>query len=525
MAQQCTSRPGDRLRRSSSWLRLVRSSWLAFLVLAALAACAPTPRDAFEATTRHLDAIRDDPALLTAFLRAFPKGGNLHNHLSGTVYAESYILWAIADGLCIDRRKLALVPPPCQGDLIPAAAARHDPALDAALIGSLSMKGFHGGIQARHDHFFAAFDKFAPAERGREGDMLAEALTQAARDHVLYLELMLSPGMPAARRLGKTIGWHRNFGRMRRALRRAGIDRIVSPVRQSVDRYEARARTLLHCAEPARASPGCAVTVRYLAQIIRTYPPAEVFAEDVLAFRLVRSDPRFVGLNIVGAEDNPISLRNYTIDMKMLGYLHRLYPKVPMSLHAGELVPGLRGVRPADLRFHVRQAVEIAHAQRIGHGVDIFHEDHWRQLMAEMAKKHILVEINLTSNADILGVTGDRHPFMTYWRAGVPVALSTDDEGVERIDLTHEYVLATREYHLDFPQLVTLSRNSIAYGFVGGASLWRTPGHFTPVAACAGTTFGTAHPGAACAAFLARSAKARLEWRLEADLWRFEARW
>jgi hypothetical protein len=41
------------------------------------------------------------------------------------------------------------------------------------------------------------------------------------------------------------------------------------------------------------------------------------------------------------------------------------------------------------------------------------------------------VEINLTSNDQILGVHGAMHPFPAYRAAGVPTVLSTDDEGVE----------------------------------------------------------------------------------------------
>ena len=149
-------------------------------------------------------------------------------------------------------------------------------------------------------------------------------------------------------------------------------------------------------------------------------------------------------------------------------------------------------------------------------------EDDWKQLMAEMAARHILVEINLTSNAQILGISGDAHPFMSYWDAGVPVALSTDDEGVERIDLTHEYVRAVQEYHLSFKQLVTLSRTALAYGFIPGANLWADMQRFTPVAACADDEIGEDHPGATCGNFLAGSEKARLQWRLEAELTYFE---
>jgi len=46
------------------------------------------------ATIRRFNAIRHNPALLLPFLREMPKGGDLHNHLSGAIYAESYLRWA-----------------------------------------------------------------------------------------------------------------------------------------------------------------------------------------------------------------------------------------------------------------------------------------------------------------------------------------------------------------------------------------------------------------------------------------------
>jgi adenosine deaminase len=84
----------------------------------------------------------------------------------------------------------------------------------------------------------------------------------------------------------------------------------------------------------------------------------------------------------------------------------------------------------------VRQAVEVAGIDRIGHGVDVMYEQEPEKLLKDMAAKQVLVEINLTSNEDVLGVSGKSHPFPIYCKFGVPVALSTDDEGIERIDLT-----------------------------------------------------------------------------------------
>ena len=82
-----------------------------------------------------------------------------------------------------------------------------------------------------------------------------------------------------------------------------------------------------------------------------------------------------------------------------------------------------------------------------------------------MAARDVAVEINLTSNDVILGVTGDDHPFEIYRAYGVPVLLSTDDEGVSRIDLTHEYARAVETYDLTYAEVKTLSYNSLRYAF------------------------------------------------------------
>jgi adenosine deaminase len=193
-------------------------------------------------------------------------------------------------------------------------------------------------------------------------------------------------------------------------------------------------------------------------------------------------------------------------------FLHAKYPDVKLSLHAGELTLGL--VTPRDLRFHVREAVETAGASRIGHGVDIAYEDGAQALLARMARDKIAVEINLTSNDVILGVKGADHPLALYRKAGVPFVLSTDDEGVSRIDLTNEYLRAVTEQGLNYADLKAAARASLEYAFLPGASLWGTPR--TPVAACA-------KAGPACDAFLGGSRKATAQWRLEREFEAFEA--
>jgi adenosine deaminase len=111
-------------------------------------------------------------------------------------------------------------------------------------------------------------------------------------------------------------------------------------------------------------------------------------------------------------EDGYISMRDYALQMRMLDYLHAQYPKVHITLHAGELSRG-HGA-PEGLKFHIRMAVEEGHAERIGHGVDVMYEDRPWELMKEMAERHVMVEVNLTSNDVILKVRGADHPFMLY---------------------------------------------------------------------------------------------------------------
>jgi adenosine deaminase len=168
-----------------------------------------------------------------------------------------------------------------------------------------------------------------------------------------------------------------------------------------------------------------------------------------------------VALNLVQSEDNLIARSDYTRHMEIVAFLAS---DVPVALHAGELWLG--DVPPPDLTFHIRQAVEIARARRIGHGVALAFEHDMDSLLAEMRTRPVVVEINLSSNAIILGVHGKNHPLATYLAAGVPVVLSTDDAGVSRINMTNEYFRAVHDQALDYPTLKAIARNALIHSFL-----------------------------------------------------------
>jgi adenosine deaminase len=208
--------------------------------------------------------------------------------------------------------------------------------------------------------------------------------------------------------------------------------------------------------------------------------------------------------------------------MAMLDYLHGIYPKVHISLHAGELAMGL--VKPEDLTFHIRASVERGHAERIGHGVDVMLEKDPIALMKEMAARNVLIEINLTSNDQILGVSGNDHPLPVYMKYGVPVAISTDDEGVARSDMTHEYLRTVEGYRLAYTELKQITRQSLEHSFLPGQSLWvATKGSFRPVAVCTSELAG--RPSQACSEFLAANERAREQRRLESEFTKFEKKY
>lgn len=490
------------------------------LAAAAPAALAATPAGDGAATARYLESVRAQPAKLRALLLAMPKGADLHNHLSGAATTEGLIRLAVSDGLCIDTTTLTALPAaaPCPAGQRPAADTTTDPAFSRQVLRAWSMEGFVPGPQTGHDHFFATFGKFGAAT-ARKGDLLAEVASINARQHVLYLETLVSRQGSAVVALARQVGFDPDFAALRSKLLAAGMADVVRAAIAETDADVARFDELLGC-RGSRPQPGCRVTIRFDYQVGRATDPATVFTNLLLGFELQRADRRYVGVNLVQPEDNPIALRDYTLQMRMIGSLRRAYPGTHVTLHAGELVPGL--APPADLTFHIRQAVEIAGAERIGHGVSLVHESGYPELLREMARRHVLVEAPLTSNAQILGVSGAAHPFWRYRAAGVPLALATDDPGVSRIDLTHEYVYATRQYGLRYGALRKLSRASLEHAFLPGRSLWRARDVFVRSRACRHDRPGARRLSKPCGRLLRTSRKATVQWRLEARLRAFE---
>ncbi len=153
------------------------------------------------------------------------------------------------------------------------------------------------------------------------------------------------------------------------------------------------------------------------------------------------------------------------------------------------------------------------------------YEDDPFNLLREIVRRNVMVEICLTSNDAILGIRKEQHPLTTYLQYGVPVTLATDDEGVSRSEISREYLKAAEEHGLGYTQLKTFARNSIQFAFLPGVSLWADSKRFTSVGQCERDQPAANPISNACKQFLTSSEKARLQWKLEEDFKSFESQY
>jgi adenosine deaminase len=470
----------------------------------------------------RFDEVVQSPLELRSFLHAMPKGADLHYHLIGGAYAENLIKSGARKGSCIDVNKLAASPPPCDAGhgLRPISDALQDADLNRKIVDAWSMRGFvaDAGFTG-HDQFFRSFGLFGNAVD--PAVLVSEVSNRAAEQRLAYIELMISLQTQAIDQIASNITWTEDFDGMLDKLSSLGIERIVEDAIRDLDDVERQRTRILKCGQDKphqdKPDPGCNTEVRYLMTTNRTLSPALVFAQTVFGFMLAKKDSQVVGINFVGPEDNPVALADYSLHMRMLNYLESKMPNVNVALHAGELTLGL--VTPEQLSSHIREAVVIGGARRVGHGVDIMYEDRPYELLQTLADRHIAVEIALTSNRLILGVAGKQHPFPVYRHFNVPLVIATDDEGVSRTDMTNELVTAVTSYGLTYGDVISLQRNSLEYSFLPGQSLWEDTSNWRPALPC--RTSPKDQPSSACLTLLKSSKKAELEWNYERSLEKF----
>ena len=312
----------------------------------------PKPRasHAFE------QARKEGPLTLRAFLFDMPKGADLHNHLSGAVYAESWIRAAGEDGLCVNETKLSFekaaattnsMPPQpvCgEGNTSASLASKNRHSTTRSSMPFRCEASFH---QPAPQHTITSSTRFR-ISAGRRiahfGEWLDEVASRAALQNEQYLELMETPDFSHTIAIAKQLGWHSDLAKLRTDLLAKGLRDDVNVASEVMHQALDRRNELEKCGTP-NAAPACRVEIRFLYQVLRGFPPERVYAQTVLAFEVASAFPEVVGLNFVMPEDGYLSMKDYRLQMQMLDYLHSVYPKVHIALHAGELAAGPRPSR------------------------------------------------------------------------------------------------------------------------------------------------------------------------------------
>ncbi|SFU30144.1 adenosine deaminase family protein [Pseudoduganella namucuonensis] len=430
-------------------------------------------------TRRHFASLvsggQPRTAELTMFFTLMPKGGDLHHHYSGAIYAEQFLEWVDKQNYCVNKgsyqietnaaavaaqRARAAADRTC----LSGEAVMQDNAMLAELLQRWATKDFHnhGGQQTPPDRtFFDTFGYFNPVASTNTADGLRRLKQRAINENLGYIETVFELAPMAS------------YPDFDQAVLAAGADSArlndhFETLMAALDKDAAwKGWTAAYNANVDSASAGIddeRFTMRYQPFVLRFLSPSQVFSSMVSSFKLALQNPKVVGVNIVGQESTMVSMRDYTLHMRMFKFLKAKHPEVKLALHAGELSLGM--VPPEGLQSHIAEAVEVAGASRIGHGMDIAHERDPVALMKKMRARGVPVEVNLTSNEFILGVKGDAHPVTLYRKYGVPFVLATDDAGVSRNNLSNEYVLYASRYKTDYAEVKKLSYDSIRYSFL-----------------------------------------------------------
>ncbi|MCG2586097.1 adenosine deaminase [Massilia sp. TS11] len=432
-----------------------------------------TPNE--QATARHYASLiqGNDPKLaeLTLFFTQFPKGGDLHHHYSGAVYAEQYVEWIDKNNWCVNKASYRIETKAPYEGCLSGSAVFADNAMYRELLQRWSSKDFynHSSLQSPPDkQFFDTFGYFGAVSNTNFDLGLQEIKKRALAENLVYIETMFkaTPMQPDAE-FDQAV--------LKPGLSDAELDKLfaaqMAKLEQNASFNSAIADYVSKLEGYHKGIDDANFTMRYQTYSVRLLPPGLVFSCMLSGMKAASSTPLIVGVNIVGAENDTVSMRDYSLHMKMLRFLKARYPKVNLAMHAGELALGM--VPPEGLKFHIDEALHVAGAQRIGHGMDLAHESNVLGILRAMKAKGIPVEINLTSNDFILGIKGEAHPLTLYRKYGVPYVISTDDAGVSRNNLSNEYVRFASTYKPSYAEVKAASYRSIQYAFLNDAEKQR----------------------------------------------------
>ena len=427
-----------------------------------------------QTTNDYFEKIRNNEAQLTAFFSQMPKGGDLHHHFSGSIYAEPMLKYAIAQDFYLNVETMDVrKEKPATGNWQLFSSLQSDGTLSTykqKIMQKWSVKDYNYVDYPSNKLFFESFLKFEPAIKGNFGQGLLELKNRAISENVSYIETQLST-IPTSMITDDLKLFNARLRKLalvkdEKAITTSLDTLFNSLIKKNAESYAKDFNTNF----VAKLHNDLKIddkqfTMRYQNFVLRFMEPVDLFKNLVIAFISANDSPLMAGVNIVSPEDGETAMNDYWLHMLMFKYCHDRYPNVKYAMHAGELTLGL--VLPEDLTWHIGAAVYTAGANRIGHGVDLAYEKDSYNLLRYMEKNSIPIEINLVSNEFILKVKEGRHPFSLYKEFGVPIVISTDDAGILRTNMTEQYVLLAKRYKdVSYSDIKQFVYNSINYSFI-----------------------------------------------------------
>jgi hypothetical protein len=430
-----------------------------------------------------LNRLRTNEAALRIFFSAMPKGGDLHHHYSGSIYAEKYIekaksanAWVNAVTLEIKFDSSGILKDKEWQKFLTLEKELGEYNFQQILLKHFSSKDYSrsDGITS-YDDFFGTFNRFGSSKNQiSNGSGLLWIKQNAIQQNVSYIETMLetipcgtlperfnhlNDSLLLYQASNDTTKLFNLFNTLKNNLLSANNKICIQNYLKGLEKEHLRLQI-----------DDSLFTLRYQTYVLRILPPIQVLSQMITSFEAAKEDTLLVGINMVAPEHHPIALRDYRLHMRMFQYCAKTWPKVSVSLHAGELSEGL--VSPENMRFHIQEAVDIAGAKRIGHGTALAYEQDVLSLIERMSAKKTVIEINYHSNRFILGSTHKNHPLYLYHKANIPIVICTDDAGVLRTDHSGEFI----QIALDFPSLTyndfkEFAFNSINHSFIKGVEV------------------------------------------------------
>ncbi|KAF0709983.1 Adenine deaminase [Aphis craccivora] len=376
------------------------------------------------------------------FMNLIPKGGDLHNHLSGALFFEDYVNIFNKLNYCIDNRTF-------QVSKNYSNNCKSFKELDINTYNEMRKRWSILDYKYNYGNLEKFFDIFnylrLPLDCVKEALLIVKS--RAINENIQYIEFML--GMRSIINVDDSKNITFDFNNINILMKMFDND----SVKQS-NIYQA-----IKIINNFNISDNN-FTVKYLISLSRTLNPYLFFEQIYYASKIYNKTEEVVGVNVSDREDNKYSFIYYDIQIEIIKYFKDLF-NLKVSLHSGELTRKI--TKPENLN-HIHSSINVAH--RIGHGVDIMFEPDPINIMKTMRDKKIAVEINLSSNEFLLGIKPIDNPITLYMKNGVPVVLSSDDPGIFMTTLSEQYYLLMKNFNLTFSELKDVIYNGIHYSFL-----------------------------------------------------------